>query len=143
MADTASTPDPNAAATTDGATTTPTTDAAGDGGAAGASDAAAAATTPDAPPVEEEIAASAGDAVSVGDMKNAKSNCLPTDKKCLDKEKAEKMKAAQAKAEAEKGIYKPKEIKIQVEDSGLVCSMDGFLKMTRELVEIALLAVSL
>ena len=49
--------------------------------------------------------------VSFADMENSKSDCLPTDKKCLDREKAAALKAAQEKAEAEKGIYKPPEEK--------------------------------
>ena len=49
--------------------------------------------------------------VSFADMENSESDCLPTDKKCLDREKAAALKAAQEKAEAEKGIYKPPEEK--------------------------------
>lgn len=47
--------------------------------------------------------------VSFAEQEASESDCLPTDKKCKDREKAEALKAAQKKAEEEKGIYKPPE----------------------------------
>jgi len=80
-------------------------------------------------------------AMSVAD--GMKSKCLPTDKKCKKKEEEEAARIALAKAKAEEGIYKPEELKVEVKGSGLVCSMDGFVKMVKEMAEVALMALAL
>ena len=71
------------------------------------------------------------------------SKCLPTDEACKAKEDAA---AAKAKIEADKaaaGEYKPTEFKPKVTATGLECSMDGFVKMIKEMTEVALMGITL
>lgn len=79
----------------------------------------------------------------LGVKTESKSKCLPTDEACKKKEDAA---AAKAKIKADQenaGAYKPEEYKPKVTSTGLECSMDGFVKMIKELTEVALLGISL
>lgn len=71
------------------------------------------------------------------------SECLPTDEVCKKKEDAAAAKAALEAAENEQTAYQPEEYVAFTTDTGLECSMDGFVKMIKEITEVALLGLSL
>lgn len=64
------------------------------------------------------------------------SNCLPTDQRCKEKEAAAREAAAAEAAAAMEGVFQADEEKAYVSEMGLVCTMDGFTDMIKELTEI-------
>lgn len=62
---------------------------------------------------------------------------------CIKKENEEAARIAMELAEKMKGIYQKDKKKFNVDVSGLVCSMDGMVAMTKELTEVLFMLLSL